>query len=141
MILYFITIWKWVFSQVQLLLKYWTKPATAVLITGLVSDLTRSQSDLLAENALLRQQVIVLERQVKRPQFTNGDRLRLVLISHCTKFWKQAIHIVQPDTVLRWYREMFRLYWRKKSVGGQCKPKIAPETIQLIKQMAKENQL
>jgi len=59
-----------------------------VLITGLVSDLTRSQSDILAENALLRQQVIALECQVKRPR----------------------------------------------------KPKVAPETIQLIKQMAKENQ-
>ena len=109
--------------------KHWTKPATSVLIIGLLSDLTRSRADLAVENALLRQQLIVLKRQIKRPQLTNSDRFRLVFLSHFTKFWKQALHIVQPDTLLRWHREMFRKYWRKKSQG---KPKIAAETIALI---------
>jgi len=118
--------------------KLWTKPATSVLIIGALSDLTRSRTDLVVENALLRQQLIVLKRQIKRPQLTNSDRFRLVFLSHFTKFWKQAIHIVQPDTLLRWHREMFRKYWRKKSQG---KPKIAAGTIALIQEMAKENQL
>jgi Integrase core domain. len=87
---------------------------------------------------LLRQQLIVLNRQIKRPQLTNPDRFRIVLLSHFTKFWKQALHIVQPDTLLRWHRELFGLYWRQKS---QRKPKISPETIALIQKMAKENQL
>jgi hypothetical protein len=51
--------------------KLWTKPATSVLIIGILSDLTRSHTDLVVENALLRQQLIVLNRQVKRPQLTN----------------------------------------------------------------------
>jgi hypothetical protein len=118
--------------------KRWIKPATSVLIIGVLSDLTRSRADLIAENALLRQQLIVLKRQIKRPQLTNLDRLRLVLLSHFAKFWRQAIHIVQPDTLLRWHRELFQLYWRRKSQG---KPKIAAETIALIREMAKENQL
>ena len=75
-------------------IKHWTKPATSVLIIGALSDLTRSHTDLVVENALLRQQLIVLNRQVKRPQLTNLDRFRLVFLSHFTKFWKQAIHIV-----------------------------------------------
>jgi transposase InsO family protein len=119
-------------------IKFWTKPATPVLITGILSDLTRSHTDLVVENALLRQQLIVLNRQIERPQLTNLDRFRLVFLSHFTTFWKQALHIVQPDTLLRWHRELFGMYWRKKSQG---KPKISAETIALIEKMAKENQL
>ena len=73
-------------------LKRWIKPATSVLISAL-SDLTRSRTDLLLENALLRQQLIVLKRQIKRPQLTNPNRFRLVFLSHFTAFWKQALHI------------------------------------------------
>ena len=119
-------------------IKHWTKPASSVLIIGILSDLTRSHTDLVVENSLLRQQLIVLKRQIKRPQLTNPDRFRLVFLSHFTTFWKQALHIIQPDTLLRWHRELFQFYWRKKS---QCKPKISPETITLIKKMAGENQL
>jgi len=119
-------------------IKHWTKPATSVLTIGMLSDLTRSRTDLVVENALLRQQLIVLSRQIKRPQLTNLDRFRLVFLTHFTKFWKHALHIVQPDTLLRWHRELFGMYWRKKSQG---KPKISAETIALIEKMAKENQL
>ncbi len=118
--------------------KHWTKPATSILIIGILSDLTHSRTDLVVENALLRQQLIVLNRQIKRPQLTNPDRFRLVFLSHFTKFWKQALHIVQPDTLLRWHRELFGMYWRKKSQG---KPKISAETIGLIEKMTKENQV
>jgi hypothetical protein len=82
--------------------------------------------------------LIVLNRQVKRPQLTNPERFRLVFLFHFTTFWKQALHIVQPDTLLRWHRELVQFYWRKKSQG---KPKITAEMIVLIKKMAKENQL
>jgi len=86
--------------------KRWIKPATSILIIGALSDLTRSRTDLVVENALLRQQLIVLNRQIKRPQLTNTERFRLVFLSHFTKFWKQALHIVQPDTLLRWHRKV-----------------------------------
>ena len=78
---------------------------------------------------------------MKRAQLTQRDRFRLVLLARCTKFWKQAIHIVQPDTLLRWHRELFPFYWRLKSKGKQYKSKIPPETIELIRKMAKENHL
>jgi putative transposase len=111
------------------------------LISGVISDLTRSRSDLIVENALLRQQLIVLHRQVKRPLFTQHDRFRLVLIARFSRFWKQALHIIQPDTLLRWHRDLFHFYWRLKSKRKQSKPKIPPETIDLIRKMAKENLL
>ncbi len=104
--------WKNLGSWVKQHLKQWTKPTTAILVTETLSDMTRSRADLIAENAMLRQQLIVLNRQIKRPQLTNGDRIRLVLLARCTRFWRQALHIVQPDTLLRWYRDLFRCYWQ-----------------------------
>jgi putative transposase len=77
--------------------------------------MTRSRADLIAENLMLRQQLIVLNRQVKRPELATGDRLRLVLLARCTQFWQQALFIVQPDTLLRWHRDLFRRYWHYKS--------------------------
>ena len=50
--------------------KRWIKPANSVSIISALSDLTHSRTDLVIENALLRQQLIVLNRQVKRPQLT-----------------------------------------------------------------------
>jgi len=127
--------------QAKQYLKQWTKPATATLVTGAVSDLTRSRAGLIAENVMLRQQLIVLKRQVKRPQLTNFDRIRLVLAARCTQYWQQALFIVQPDTVLRWHRDLFRRYWRRKSKNKRREPRIAPETIALIRKMAEENRL
>ena len=85
----------------QELIKHRIDPATPVLVSRVLSDLFRSRIDLVVENALLRQQLIVLKRQVKRPQLTDPDRFRLVFLSHFTKFWKQVLHIVQPETLLR----------------------------------------
>ena len=69
-------------SWLQERIKSWIKPATPVLIIDLLSDLTHSRTDRIVENALLRQQLIILKRQVKRPQLSNPDRIRLVLLSH-----------------------------------------------------------
>ena len=125
-------------SWLQQRIKSWIKPATPVLIIDLLSDLTHSRTDLILENALLRQQLIILKRQVKRPQLSNPDRIRLVLLSHFTKSWKQTLHIIQPDTLLSWHRNLFRNYWRRKSQG---RPRVESETITLIRKMVKENKL
>jgi hypothetical protein len=104
--------WASLTHQIQHQIKGWVKPTTVSLAIGALSDLSRSRADLLVENALLRQQLIVLRRQIKRPQLTNGDRIRFVLMARFTKSWHQTIHIIQPDTLLLWYRDLFRMYWR-----------------------------
>jgi len=76
----------------------WTKPDTTSLLLGTLTDLSRSKSELVAENALLRQQLIILRRQVKRPACTKTDRLLLVLLARKVRSWKQALIIVQPET-------------------------------------------
>ena len=122
-------------------LKHWSQPTTFSLVSGITSDLIRSRTDLLIENAMLRQQLIILNRQVKRPLVTKQDRLWMVLLARCTRFWKQAVLVVQPETVLRWHRDLFRFYWRWKSRKKTRKSRIATETVTLIREMAENNRL
>ena len=118
----------------------WTKPATSSLILGTLTDLTRRKSELVAENALLRQQLIILRRQVKRQACTRADRMLLVLLARMVRTWKQALFIVQPETLLRWHRQEL-LYWKNKSKAASAKLKISAETVALIKEMAINNRL
>ncbi len=79
----------------------WTKPHISSLPLATLTDLGKSKSELIAENALLRQQLLVLRRQVKRPAFTRTDRILLVLLARVVRIWQQALLIVQPDTLRR----------------------------------------
>jgi putative transposase len=120
----------------------WTKLDTATsLLVGTLSDLARSKTELVAENALLRQQLIILSRHVKRPVFKKSDRMLLVLLARAVRTWKQALFIIQPETLLRWHRQGFKLYWKYKSRAAAAKPKISAEMVALIKDMARNNRL
>ena len=59
----------------------WTRPQQHSLLLGTVTDLFRSKSQVVAENALLRQQLLILRKQVKRPACTRADRMVLVLLA------------------------------------------------------------
>lgn len=111
-----------------------------------VADLSRSKAELIAENMFLRQQVIVLERQVVRPVLRPRDRQVLVWLASWLSSWRDALmhqrsclHIVKPDTLVDWHRQGFRLYWRRKSRVRQGRPPISSETIMLIEEMALNN--
>ena len=97
-----------------------------------------SNSELVAENALLRKPLIILHRQVKRPACTKTDRMLLVLLAKMARNWKQALFIVQPETLLRWHRQGFKLYWKYKSRAPFAKPKISAETVALRKRDGKQ---
>ena len=101
--------------------RQWTKPNNHTLILNIALDLARSKSELVLENALLRQQLIVLERQTKRPKLTWHDRALFVLWASKLRTWRQALVIVQPDTVLRWHRDLFRQVWKQK-VQAKARP-------------------
>jgi putative transposase len=119
----------------------WTKPDTTSLIPGMLTDQARSKFELVAENALLRKPLIILRRQVKRPACTKTDRMLLVLLARMVHTWKQALFIVQPETLLRWHRQGFKLFWKYKSRAATLTPRISQETVALIKQMARDNHL
>ncbi len=119
----------------------WMKPATPTLAGGLGADLVRSRRELVLENALLRQQLIVLQRAAKRPALKGTDRGLLVLLASRLHTWASALVIIQPDTVLRWHRQSFRLFWRRKSTAPASTPRIPAETVALIRRIAAENRL
>ncbi len=106
-----------------------------------MADLPRSRSALIAENALLRQQLVILRRQVKRPRVERHDRFWLLALANRVVSWRRALVIIQPGTLLRWHRQGFHLFWRQKSRPKATKPEIPRETIELIQRMAKENLL
>src|SRR5215472_8084537 len=120
-----------------------TRPSPARLVVDTLADLPRSKGELIAENALLRQQLLVLRRSVQRVHCTPTDRTLLVLLASRVRTWRHALLIVQPETLLRWHRQGFRLFWRRKSraVATTATPKVSAETIALIKERAAANRL
>jgi hypothetical protein len=68
--------------RIEAQVKEWTKPAPDRQITGIATDLFRSKTDLIAENAFLRQQLIAHRRQhTGRPPITQQDRRILVFLA------------------------------------------------------------
>ncbi len=117
-----------------------SRPARGV-VTGTLVDSTLTRADLLIENALLRQQLIVTRRHVKRPQLLRHERAVLVVLSALTSTWRDAMLLVKPETVLRWHRAGFRLFWRRKSRTRGSTRRLAADTVALIRRMAAANRL
>jgi putative transposase len=114
------------------------KPGNPSILSGAVLDLARSRSELVLENAFLRQQLIVLNRQVIRPACKPRERVLLVMLASGLRSWKQTLTIVQPDTLLRWHRDLYRWLWKCKSWRRKQhgRPPLSEETVRLIQQMA-----
>ncbi len=81
----------------------------------------------------------MLKRQVKHPKLTDIDRGLLVVLASRVRHWKNALLLVKPDTLLRWHKQGFKLFWHLKSKGSSRKSRIPEEVIALIKQMAIAN--
>ncbi len=102
------------------------QPTRYSIALSITTDLPRTKAQLIAENALLRQQLITLRvhRHAKKPRFTPSDRLGLVLLARRVKNWKEALLIFKPDTLLRWHRQGFRLFWKFKSRHRRGRPEL-----------------
>ena len=105
-----------------------------------VRAVARERRELSLENIALRHQIEVLTRNRRRPQLQPADRLLWSSLSRMWPSWRRHIVIVQPDTVVRWHRTVWRRYWRWKSRGGRRgRPRIEPELAELIRRMTQEN--
>ena len=99
-------------------------------------------SQLEAENAVLRHQLIVLRRRLHgRVRLTNHDRWFFIQLYRWFPSILQVLTIIRPETLVRWHRAGFRCYWRWKSrpLGGR--PQIDTELRALIRRMSIENPL
>ncbi len=117
----------------------WARPVARTHVAGTGGELLRSRAQLLAEHALLRQQLLVLRRGVARPAVTGVDRALLVLLAGHVRAWRHALLLVQPETLLRWHRAGFRARWRRTSRPGPGRPPLPAETVVLIRRMAADN--
>lgn len=108
---------------------------------GAAADLARSRGELVLENAMVRQQIMILRRQSPHPKLTTLDRLRLLVAAAVLPTWRRALAIVQPETILRWHRLGFRMFWRHRSGSGNLERRVPAETIRLIREMANKNRL
>jgi len=95
--------------------------------------------NLAAENLALRQQIIVLRRSVKRPKIERSDRVFWAWLSRLWPGWRSALIIVQPETVIKWHRAGFRLYWRWKCHARSGRPKKDLIVRRLIRKMSHDN--
>ena len=100
-----------------------------------------SRAVLTAENLALRQQLIILQQSVRRPQFHKRDRFLLCWLSRLWSGWRSALLSVQPATVVTWHRQGFTLYWRWKSRKKRGRPSISQEMQELIRKLSSENPL
>lgn len=110
------------------------------LIGILLRALLANRAALAMENLALRQQLAVLERSVKRPALRQRDRLFWFWLARLWNGGRAALLVVQPETVIKWHRQGFRLYWRWKSRRRKPgRPKIKREIRDLIRRMSWEN--
>ena len=104
---------------------------------GLLADVVRPRAHLVAENTMLRQQLIVAERKlVGRVRWEPWQRVTMALASRVVPTWRAAVLLVQPATILRWHRAGFRAFWRRRS-----RPRGRPRTASaaLIREMSAQN--
>ena len=95
---------------------------------------------LAVENLALRQQLAVCKQSIKRPKLRLRDRVFWVWLSRLWPNWRSVLAIVKPETVIRWHRMGFKLYWRWKSKSEKPgRPLIEREIRDLIRRMSREN--
>src|SRR5262244_3509185 len=98
----------------------------------------RSPAAVAAENLFLRKQLgLYIERKIKPRRATNSIRFTL---AHLSRFfdWRNALTVVQPDTLIRWHRNGFRLFWKWKS-RPRGRPRVPADVRTLIREMALSN--
>lgn len=100
-----------------------------------------SRRDLLLENLALRQQLAILKTRHPQPRLTPPDRLFWLALRRLWPGWKQSLLIAQPETVVRWHRAGFKMYWtwlsrHRARVGRKC---VSRELRELIFRMVAEN--
>jgi len=112
------------------------------LLGMLFVDAFKSRSRLQAENLFLRHQLnIALRRAPPHLRLRGSDRALMVWLVRLWPSLLSVARVVQPDTILRWHRAGFRVFWRWKSRNRAGRPRIDRGLRELIQRMSTENPL
>src|SRR5258705_9521378 len=113
-----------------------------LLLLGVLRSACRSRADLMLENAALRHQLGVLMRAGRRSRVTAADRWFWVVLRRLWSPWSEVLVFVKPETVVRWHRAGFRLYWNWHSRRGrQGRPRAAAELRALVRTLRALDQI
>jgi len=108
-------------------------------LIGLLVLTVRSRRSIQAENLVLRRQLALFkERGVRPRRIDAATRFSLAWLSRLCD-WRSCVIVVRPETIVRWHRAGWRLFWRYRSRPGR--PSIPLELRQLIRRIATENPL
>src|SRR5256712_306785 len=97
----------------------WGAMSLVLALLGALRAALRTRTDLTLENLALRQQLALLRRRSKRPRVGLLDRVFWMWLSQWWARRREALHVVQPQTVIRWHRQGFRAFWYWKSPLGR----------------------
>jgi len=109
------------------------------LLLDLVLAAAAPRAALVAENILLRQQLIVAQRRAKRPRLRRFDRWLIGALAGRFRALLEAVLVVKPDTVIRWHRAGWRLLWRWRSRRPRGRPPVDADLRALIRRMWRDN--
>ena len=111
-------------------------------LLGALRGALGAHADLVLENLALRQQLALLRRRSKGPRLGPLDRLFWIWLSRSWARWRETLHIVRPETVIRWHRQGFRAFWNWKSRRGRGgRPPIDLEIAKLVRTISLANPL
>src|SRR5262245_63539869 len=92
--------------------------------------------------AFLRQQLVVLKRSAPaRLRLRPADRLIFVWLYRLCPSVLEAAVVFKPETLVRWHRSGFRLYWRWKSRRRVGRPAVPADIRDLIRTISRDNPL
>jgi putative transposase len=115
-----------------------------LLLLTTVQAWARPSQDLLLEKLLLRRQLAVLTgptRTRPRARLRLWDKLLWILARRWCADWREHLTFVTPDTVVRWHRQGWRVFWRWKSRCHGGRPHLRPEVQDLIMTMSRDNRV
>jgi len=115
-----------------------TLSLVAVDLIRLVALAARPRAALVAENLFLRKQLALFQERKVRPRRADAATRWMMAALSQWFAWRNALVNVQADTLLRWHRQGFRLFWRWKSKTAG-RPRLPNNLQALIREMAAEN--
>ena len=110
-----------------------------ILVRRLLGAGGRRQDEKDIELLVLRHQVKVLQRQVKRPRLNRLDRVLFAAASRAMPRSSWSSFVVRPETLLRWHRELVRKKWTFRKKGQLGRPPIDPNVRDLVVRLGREN--
>ena len=125
---------------------FWTLSVIGSWLVDLVAVLSRSDHEKDLEILILRHQIGILQRNVKRPKVSRLERLFLAVLADrlqkrtgvSRRQLKESVLIFTPRTVLRWHAELVRRTWTYKQGRRPGRPRTSPEVEELILTMARQ---